>query len=424
MRRSLIIAMLSLIVLAAIYLGLRLHNNSATDKIYKTDYFRVNQIKYGLLSGDKWTLQVNTIISKQIDSFGFNGQNKQLLEKEINKILERLFDEADVVLHKERKNPFDRIKYKIINSFVDVNEFKKEIPRFSKAIIDELDKSKNKDQFKDMLKEKVGHILSTANQDSLGEQQSILKKYGASTLEEFNSIINEKTIVIKKEQQLLGYSLIGLLVLVLLIWLYIFKTRWLYAATFLFSVIISFVALFIGVSLPMIEIDARISRLDLEFLSSHIIFEDQVIFFQAKSILDVVHILLRNGKADTVFVGILILTFSVLFPVTKLISTTLYLFNVKRNSRFIRFMAFNSGKWSMADVMVVAIFMAYVGFQRILDDQLEDISLSGESMNLVTTNRTNLQTGFIIFVSFCLFNLILAEILKYITKLENKDQSK
>jgi hypothetical protein len=156
--------------------------------------------------------------------------------------------------------------------------------------------------------------------------------------------------------------------------------------------------------------------LDLKLLSSHIIFQDQVIFFQTKSILDVIHILLLNGKADAIFVGILILMFSVLFPVTKLICTTIYLFSKDATNAFIRYMAFNSGKWSMADVMVIAIFMAYVGFQGILDDQLADITVHKESINLLTTNRTNLQTGFVLFVAFVLYNLVLAEILKKITK--------
>ncbi len=79
-------------------------------------------------------------------------------------------------------------------------------------------------------------------------------------------------------------------------------------------------------------------------------------------------------------------------------------------------MAFKSGKWSMADVMVVAIFMSYVGFQGILNNQLEDINMRNDMANLITTNQSNLQTGFIIFVSFVLFNLVLAEILKIITK--------
>ena len=80
-------------------------------------------------------------------------------------------------------------------------------------------------------------------------------------------------------------------------------------------------------------------------------------------------------------------------------------------------MAFNSGKWSMADVMVIAIFMAYVGFASILDNQLADIEAHTDTVNVVTTNRTNLQTGFLVFVSFTLFNLILAEILKKIGRI-------
>jgi hypothetical protein len=226
------------------------------------------------------------------------------------------------------------------------------------------------------------------------------------------------TTEIQLQQRRYGYLLIGILLSVLLLWLYIMRHRHLQATSFIFSVLISFIALFIGVSLPMIEIDARIGTLDLKLLSSNITFYDQVIFYQAKSILDVIHILLVNGGADTIFVGFLILLFSVIFPVTKLICTTIYLFLRSRSNAFIRFMAFNSGKWSMADVMVVAIFMAYVGFKSILDNQLEDITVHNETVNVVTTNRTNLQTGFTIFVAFVLFNLALAEILKYITKHE------
>jgi len=183
----------------------------------------------------------------------------------------------------------------------------------------------------------------------------------------------------------------------------------------MFSVLISFVNLFIGISLPMIEIDARIGVLDLELMSSHIQFYDQIIFFQSKSILDVVLTLIENGKADTVFVGVLILAFSILFPVGKLISATCYLFMKNKKNRFIKFMAFKSGKWSMADVMVVAIFMAYVGFQGILNDQLSNINIHEDKVNLLSTNKSNLQVGFVIFVSFVLFNLILSSILKRIT---------
>jgi hypothetical protein len=411
-----VILVLSSLTISAALLGWQLHMNSKKDRVLKLDFFTINQIKYGLLSGENWTYQVNRILEAKIDSFQFEPENKKVLTRQIGDILHRLFDEADKVLHKKRNKLSDKIKYSVINSFVNVDDFRKEIPRFSRAIVDELDKSKNKEKIKQMLKTKVAGILDATKQDTLGEQHTILAKYNFKTKESFNRQIKVFTEEIKSEQQKFGYLLIGVLLLTLGLWFYMIRFIYLQATGFLFSVLISFISLFIGVSLPMIEIDARIGTLDLKLLASHITFYDQVIFFQAKSILDVIHILITNGGADTIFVGFLILLFSVLFPVTKLICTTIYLYIRERSNAFIRYMAFNSGKWSMADVMVVAIFMAYVGFQSILDNQLADITVHNDTVNIVTTNRTNLQTGFIIFVAFVLFNLTLAEILKRITK--------
>jgi hypothetical protein len=420
MKKYVIIFLLLCITAASAYLAIRLHNNSVRDKIYKADYYTVNQIKYGLLSGNRWSYQVNTILSHQIDSFSFNRNNKKVLTAQVNSILNRLLDEVDVTLHKKQNNLKDKIKFGMINSVVDVDKFREDIPRYSNSIIDELDKSKNKDEIKKILKEKVSKFLDAANQDTTGEQRTVLAKYKTFSITNFNKQISDATCAIKEQQKIFAYILIGLLVTVLLLWLYVIRIRTSFAITFMFSVIISFTALFIGISLPMIEIDARIARLDLELLSSHIVFDEQVIFFQTKSILDVIHILITDGKLDSVFVGVLIFLFSVLFPITKLICTTVYLFIRKKSNRFIRYMAFNSGKWSMADVMVVAIFMAYVGFQGILDNQLEDITVHNNTINLITTNKTNLQAGFLIFVAFVIFNLILSEILKYITRNEEK----
>lgn len=414
--KILIILLFSFITVAAAILAWQLRANSIKDKAYKTDYFAVNQIKYGLLSGNNWSWQVYKIIEMQVDSFRFTPENKKVLEKQLNALLTRIVDEADHVLHKKQKNTIDRIKFKVINAFVDVDKFKAEIPHFSSSIIDEMEKSENKEQIKAMLKEKVTRILETTNQDLEGEQHAVISKYEPKTIDGFNQMIFQKTREIGEQQKKLGYTLIGLLILALALWLVVIKVNVLYTFSFLASAAISLITLFIGVNLPMIEIDARIAMLDLHLLSSHITFKDQVIFFQTKSILDVVHILLSNGKADTAFVGCLIFLFSVLFPVMKLICATIYLYRRKKSNGFIRYMAFNSGKWSMADVMVVAIFMAYVGFQGILNNQLEDINMRNETLNLISTNKSNLQTGFLIFVAFVLFNLILAEVLKKVTK--------
>ncbi len=420
-QRTILITVFSALTLVSVYLGLKLHKNSVADKKIKFDYFTVNQIKYGLLSGNNWSYQVNNIIAQKIDSFSFDENNKAVLATQINALLERMLNEANTVLHKERKSLKDKLKYNLINAFIDVEDFKPEIPRFSHAIIDEISKSKNKDKMKEMLKSKISGILDVTNQDTTGEKMSVMRLYGQTDIRAFNALIEIQTDRIREEQKQLGYMLVGVLAAVLLLWLWVFRIRKYYGMTFLFSVLISFSALFTGISLPMIEIDARISELNLELLGSHIVFYDQVIFYQAKSIIDVVRILITNGKADTIFVGVLIFIFSVLFPVLKLISTTIYLFKTKKANAFIRYMSFNSGKWSMADVMVIAIFMAYVGFKGILDNQLADITVATDTVNVLTTNRTNLQTGYIVFVAFCLYNLILASILKKITS--QKDQA-
>jgi len=65
---------------------------------------------------------------------------------------------------------------------------------------------------------------------------------------------------------------------------------------------------------------------------------------------------------------------------------------------------------------VVAIFMSFVGFQGILDDQLASLeSYRSDNFNIITTNKSNLQPGYLLFVAFVLYNLVLVEILERIT---------
>jgi len=79
---------------------------------------------------------------------------------------------------------------------------------------------------------------------------------------------------------------------------------------------------------------------------------------------------------------------------------------------FIHYFAFDSGKWSMADVMVVAIMMTYLAFNGILDSQLAELNIKNSYLSTVTTNNTSLQPGFVIFLSFVIYSLIMSEILK------------
>jgi hypothetical protein len=62
----------------------------------------------------------------------------------------------------------------------------------------------------------------------------------------------------------------------------------------------------------------------------------------------------------------------------------------------------------MADVMVVAIFMAYVGFNGIISSQLSDMSAAAPGVTMLTTNGTSLQPGYYLFLTYTLLALFLS----------------
>jgi uncharacterized membrane protein YtjA (UPF0391 family) len=75
------------------------------------------------------------------------------------------------------------------------------------------------------------------------------------------------------------------------------------------------------------------------------------------------------------------------------------------------FFALKSGKWSMADVLVIAIFMAYVGFRGLVASQLQQIGSLASGVETLTTNGTALQPGFYLFLGFVLVSLVLSHML-------------
>ena len=245
----------------------------------------------------------------------------------------------------------------------------------------------------------------------------LLAKYDAADIPEFNTKVAGTIDALQEQIYLYSFAMIACLTLFLLVWVVFRNKKELYTPLFTMSVLLALVVLGVGLTAPMIEIDARINELNFELIGKHVIFNDQVIFYQSKSILDVVHILVTAGKTDSVFVGILILIFSVLFPITKLLCTKIYLLGNEKwkKNGLIRFFAFKSGKWSMADVMVVAIFMAYIGFKGILDNQMRHLNVKTKSLATIATNETSLQPGFILFIAYVIFGLILGVILKKIT---------
>ena len=78
-----------------------------------------------------------------------------------------------------------------------------------------------------------------------------------------------------------------------------------------------------------------------------------------------------------------------------------------------RFMVFRTGKWSMADVMVIAIFMSFIGFSGILAEQLGQLEGLTKNLDVLTTNKSSLQDGFFLFTSFVILSLLISHRLQF-----------
>jgi len=115
-----------------------------------------------------------------------------------------------------------------------------------------------------------------------------------------------------------------------------------------------------------------------------------------------------------VLVGILILLFVIILPVLRLIGKGILIWGKDHHAdnKVVRFLAFDLGKWDMADVMVVGIAMTYIGLNGILQSQLSNLNIKEDLLSTATQNNTSLQPGYYIFVAYVVYASILSLILK------------
>lgn len=422
----LLILCLSLLLLVEGWCGYQIHILSAKREQIKKDYSTINNISFGLLSVSKWRNIVETSIKERISNFNLTDSQRAGLKKEINEILYTVLDKAFNKVRNMDGSLGKKLKGFAINALVDEEGLKKQVPGFSETIIDKMQTPASKQRLKRIAQNKLEQLGQDTYDSSriteLVVTDSLLKQYHKSDIPAFNRSAMASLHQIRRKTYAVSFGMTGVIVVFLSLWWFLRKNTRLHETLYYLSIMAALILLFIGLTTSMIDIDARIKTMDFQLLGTTVSFNNQVLFFQSKSIWDIVIILIKTGQFDSILVGIMILCFSILFPVSKLISTTVYLTSNKKwaKGKVIRFFAFKSGKWSTADVMVVAIFMAYIGFNGVIKDQLANLNVQTTGLTTITTNETSLQPGYIIFIAFVLFSLTLSEILHKITPDKNR----
>lgn len=411
-RAHLRVVISAIALIAAMVLTMQLISHARQLQVLKTDLAEVNHIRYGLLNADEWAYQMATILSIKIVEFKLTPDSREKVLQNLESILNMMIDEVEVMLAQKATGSLSGMKRFFAGFTINLDMLRDSVPSYADRLLLELNNPENKEFMQQFLLDKLGAITaSTYNLDPMDPLHAIMEKNSCRDKEACKELIEEE-IGMQKEE--INYRLVLILFLVSAVFLINLLTR--HKINMVQSsllILASFCLLLGGITTPMIDLEARIDLLMLKLMGEDVIFRNNIIFFQSKSITDVVRILIEEGSLPMIFVGILVFTFSIVFPAAKLISSLLYSYHVGnlRENRLIRFFVIKSGKWSMADVLVVAIFMAYIGFNGIIGSQLDQLTQAARPVEIFTTNGTRLLGGFYLFLLFCISSLLLSEMI-------------
>ena len=385
----------------------------------KEDLKTIQSIKYGLLNVDEWKAITGEIIREKIDEFELSSKNKESLRTEIPELLNEMIDVAETEEYeRNRQKLFGGL---LTNTFMELagvfNKLRSSIPEMTEKIIDHMEKPRTKEGLKKFFNTKLDEYASaTFSEIDYSEVERITLKYGAENSEDCKNLLKVR---LGEKQQFLNfikYALItlGLFWISLAIW---YKNIDRFLIVLLYAV--SGVFLLFGLVLPMIEIEASIVLFKFQMLGQNIEFADQVLYYRSKSVLELVLILFSNLSFDLILVGFLVVLFSVIFPLMKLIFGIMMLYKPNLESKkFVRSLVFKTAKWSMSDVFVVSMFMAYLGISGMIGSQMGKIENSIVDNDLIAMDDSEIGIGFYCYLIFVLLGILISSKIKRMSNLQ------
>lgn len=336
-------------------------------------------------------------------------QLKSHLEVQLGILIDKI---AQRIKTNNNKTTQGWLKQGLIDSFVNVEEIKQGIPEYADAMLKEMTSNKAESQIKKLLKSRIDqYVEKTFDVNDATLKEIIVAKSGGNEEVAKNKL--EK--ILDRNAEVIGMLSLYMVILAVLIFLFEgFNKGPVPQSQYIILTLTLLMLLLVGVATPMIDMEAKISNLTFVLFDHPIEFENQVLFFQSKSIMDVFNIMILHKQLQMKVVGILMVCFSIVFPVFKMMSSLAYYYDYcrARSYKLVNFFVHKSGKWSMADVLVVAIFMAYIGFNGIINSQLGKLKETTTDVTMLTTNGTSLQPGFYIFMTYTILAMFLSSFLK------------
>ncbi len=415
--KQVIIVILSVLLVLGSYRALLLASKYKELKAYKEDLAEINKINYNLFNLQLWKQEALKVFENRIALFEISPKAYDQVEKELEKylrninrdyiengkIFKKIFEDA------EKDPKINKFILKMIKENAPAQIQALNIPKFIPSMAVQLagELKKQEPQLRDIMRAELKKIIKDEDLNSYRDpRRKIFEKYSQPDITATNSflsnIIDENQKIIDTQVKITYSILMGIF---LLSWILMGYLGTIPAVTMI--TLDSIVLLILGVNLPMIDLEAVLNAFTINLLGTEVGFERQYMYYQSKSILDVTDTLIQSGGWDLKIVGWMVLCFSVVFPLIKLILSGFYLYSTRvRNSLLARNIIFYLGKWSMADVFVVALFMAYIGFYGIMSSQLNSIANNKGGFAVETINNSGLAAGALFFTTYCILSII------------------
>ena len=375
----------------------------------RTDLAELTHVRYGLLSADRWRDIIAPILNAQIDKLDLKGQSKNLrpmVQRSLYALLENIKKQMSAPAAKGSGMPGQGNPL-LVNMIIA--SLRPHVPEYTNVVMAELAKPKNQTGFKESIRGVLAEgIKNTFSTVDMTTYSSILKRYGCPSGEACEQTLRKQ--IEEADERTTRYYLTVLGSMALGFALLTAGRPVLSRSAVVVLMLFCIAVLAGGVLSPMLEVEARITRLDATFLGAPIEFGEQSLYFRSKNVLEVFQTLIEMGRPEMSLVAVLVLLFSVVFPVLKMLALSACLFRpaMLRASRIVRFLAFESSKWSMADVMAVAIFMSFVAFNGLIGSAMEGLKDAGGQL-AIPTNSSKILPGYYLFIGFCLASIFLSK---------------
>jgi hypothetical protein len=399
-----------ILLLPAIWFSWKTVDGLAARRLLRTDLAEITHARYGILSADQWRTIIGPILNAQVDKLDLKGQGKSLrpmVERSLYALLDNIKTQ---MTSPDPKTPGKPGANPMLVNMI-VASLRPHVPEYTDVVMKELGKSDTQKGFKDSIRGVLADaVTNTFGSTDMTTYNAILKHYGCSSGAACEETLGKQIEEADKELTrdyltVLASAALGFILLMA-------GKPMLSRAAVVVLMLFCLSMLAGGVLSPMLEVEVRVTKVDATLLGTPIEFRDQSLYYRSKTVLEVSQTLIQMGRPEMTLVAVLVILFSIVFPALKMLALAACLLRpaLLRTNRFVKLLAFELSKWSMADVMALAIFMSFVAFNGVIGSGLDGMrEVPNVQQVLIPTNASKILPGYYLFVGFCVSSILLSK---------------